>query len=89
MEKESTIKDLYNGRIIPCDMPVVNSIEYKQALKQCIELHDKLNDSLDEDQIQLLEDYLATNSKINILIEEQKFKDGFVLASKLLKEALE
>lgn len=83
---ESAISNLYYGRPIPYEMPATDSTKYKKEQAKASELSQKLYEQLNEDQSKLLDEYLVVLSTISTLVEEQKFKDGFIMASRLMNE---
>lgn len=85
----SFFKELFNGRLYPIDTSVPDTEEYKKLRSRVIKLGDALREELSETQRVLLEEYLNVSTEADGLLEEEIFKQAFLLGMKMQKDAEE
>ena len=80
---DDTLKDLYNGKI-NLNEKFPTSEEYNLLIKESKKLLDKIESYMDEKENKLLNEYIEKQSQITSIDCEQKFIEGYKLASKLI-----
>ncbi len=87
MDKNSIFYSLYYGAVTPWEERTlaINKDYKKQALHTC-NIQEKLLATLNEEEKELLETFLKENAKLTSYFEEEKFKEGFVLGTRLMIE---
>ena len=88
MPRDSIFHALYYGSVAPWEGRVDNPTYKKQAQKS-LSLHDQVRSLLNDEGKKLLDDFLDENSKLTCYFEEEKFKDGFILGTRLMIEILQ
>lgn len=89
LDKSSIFYALYYGAISPWEnsrLPLTK--EYKQLTNNACEKQEQLLALLNDEGKQLFDDFLKDNSLIGGHFEEEKFKEGFILGSRLMIETL-
>ena len=85
----SFFKELFNGRLYPIETSIPDSEEYKRLRSKAVKLGDALREELSETQKVLLEEYLDASTETQGLLQEEIFKQAFLLGMKMQKEAEE
>lgn len=83
----SFFKELFNGRLYPINTSVPDTEEYKKLRSKAITLGDALREELSETQRVLLEEYLDVSTEAHGLLEEEIFKQAFLLGMEMQKDA--
>lgn len=88
MPRDSIFHALYYGSVAPWEGRVDNP-SYKNQSKKSLSLYDQVRSLLNDDGKKLLDEFLDENSKLTCCFEEEKFKDGFILGTRLMIEILQ
>lgn len=83
-----TIKDLWNGNIMPCERCGAHDPQINELFALMRRNQDELNKSISPRQQEIFEKYIECADEYVLRMMEQAFCDGFCLAGKLLTEAL-
>ena len=85
----TTLENLYNGNIVPCDSETMkNNPRYKESLALTGQLQQELIDTPNDEQKELFEKYLTSSNELSIVIDEEVFKTGYLLATKIMIECI-
>ena len=85
----TTLENLYNGNIRPCELPRLQErTEYKEAIALVCTAQEKLEAALTDEQKMLLQNYITEADKMSLITEAEIFKAGFSLAIKILLECM-
>lgn len=82
------ITELWYGNVLPVSDLGKNNSEMRTLLNRLNQNRQNLDNSLNDEQIALLNEYCDTRSNYDALSEEQAFCNGFSIAVKILTEAL-
>ncbi len=78
------IKDLYYGKIRPCEMAVISDSDYYTLSKQCSEFTDKLTHILDNNGKDILDKLILVRTNLTELSVLEKFSIGYKLGIQLM-----
>ena len=85
----TTLENLYNGNIVPCDSEMMkNNPRYKEGLALVGRLQQELAETLNEEQKELFEKYLTAANELSVVIDEEVFKAGYRLATQIMIECM-
>ena len=82
----SVLKQLYNGKIYPAENNVPDTEEYCKESMIAERIEEKFKAGLTEEQHELFEQYMSATAKVDKLIQEEVFRQGFVMGATLQKE---
>lgn len=85
---KKTIEDLYYGNVIPFEKSFSKNSEYGQINKKAADVREKLEKTLNEEELKLLNEYCDLNGRGSTYLEFDSFLQGFRLGTRLLCEAL-
>ena len=85
---KTTIEDLYYGNVIPFEKSFSKNSEYGQINHKAGEVREKLEKSLNDEELKLLNEYCDLTGQASTYLDFDSFLQGFRLASKLLCEVL-
>ena len=85
----SFFKEPFNGRLYPIETSIPDSEEYKKLRSKAIKLGDALREELSKTQKVLLEEYLDVSTEAQGLLQEEIFKQAFLLGMEMQKDAEE
>lgn len=80
------LKQLYNGEIYPAENNVPDTEEYHKATQEAACIEEKFTAGLSGEQHELYEQYMSAAAKVDKLIQEEVFRQGFVMGVNLRKE---
>lgn len=80
-------KELFNGRLYPIDTSVPDTEEYREVVHRSVELSDRLRKELSETQTEMLNEYLDVSTEAQGLLQEEIFKQAFLLGMEMQKDA--
>ena len=86
---ESVIEELYYGNITPPERSCRRSGEYAHILQLIARHEEKLTETLTEAQKETFEKFKDSQSELSGLTERDAFRDGFILAVRIMVEAME
>ena len=90
LKENSIFYALYYGGVAPWENSELHlSKEYKATLDKANELQEKVSTLLNDEGKQFFEDFLKIDGKIGGYFEEEKFKEGFILGTRLMMEVLQ
>ena len=85
----TTLENLYNGNIVPCDSETMKSNpRYKEGLSLVSRLQQELTETLNDEQKELFEKYLTAANELSVVIDEETFKTGYRLATQIMIECM-
>ena len=85
----TVLENLYNGNIEPTDSDSLkNNVRYKEGLRLVGRLQRELSETLNEEQKKLFEKYLMAANELTVVIDEEVFKSGYRLATKIMIECM-
>lgn len=80
---KKALNDLYNGKI-NINKKFPTSKEYNTLVEESSEILKKINNNLSDEGKKLLNEYIEKQAQIMSIDCEEKFIDGYKLASKLI-----
>lgn len=80
------LKQLYNGELYPAENNVPDTEEYRKAIREADGIKKKFTADLTGEQHELFEQYMSATAKVDKLIQEEVFRQGFVMGVTLRKE---
>ncbi len=85
----TVLENLSNGNIEPTDSDSLkNNVRYKEGLRLVGRLQRELSETLNEEQKKLFEKYLMAANELTVVIDEEVFKSGYRLATKIMIECM-
>ena len=86
----TTLENLYNGNINPCELEhLAEREDYKTATSRVGEAQEELEKTLTDNQRLLFEKYGKEWNMMSLIVEEEIFKEGFALATRIREEVNE
>ena len=86
----TVLENLYNGNIEPTESESLkHNPRYIEGLALVGRMQQELMEVLDEKQKELFEMYIDRANELSIVINEETFKTGYRLATKIMIEVLE
>ena len=85
----TTLEDLYYGNIHPSDRYIKRGTKVDQIVKLICKNEDALTATLTEQQKEIFEKFKDCQSELYGTIEHDAFKDGFILAVRIMVEVME
>lgn len=80
------LKQLYNGELYPAENNVPDTEEYHKATRETDCIEKKFTADLTEEQHELFEQYMSATAKVDKLIQEEVFRQGFVMGATMREE---
>ena len=84
----TTLEDLYYGNISPHGRYIKRGSRVDQLVKLICKNEEELNSSLTEKQKKTFEKFKDCQSELAGLTERDAFRDGFILAVRIMVEAM-
>ena len=85
----TVLENLYNVNIEPTDSDSLkNNVRYKEGLRLVGRLQRELSETLNEEQEELFEKYLMAANELTVVIDEEVFKSGYRLATKIMIDCM-
>ena len=85
----TTLEDLYYGNISPHERYIKRGTRVDKLVKLICKNEEELNSSLTEKQKETFEKFKDCQSELAGLTERDAFRDGFILAVRIMVEAME
>ena len=85
----TTLEDLYYGNISPQERYIKRGTRVDKLVKLICKNEDDLTATLTEQQKETFEKYKECQSELSGLTEREAFKDGFILAARIMVEVME
>ena len=85
----TTLEDLYYGNISPHERYIKRGTRVDKLVKLICKNEEELNSSLTEKQKETFEKFKDCTSELSGLTERDAFRDGFILAVRIMVEAME
>ena len=85
----TTLEDLYYGNIRPSDRYIKRGTKVDQIVKLICKNEDKLIATLTEQQKEIFEKFKDCQSVLSGTVEREAFRDGFVLATRIMIEVMD
>ena len=82
------LEDLYLGDVHPSERSFKRSSQYTRALHEVVEANDALNETLDDEQSELFEEFMAAQREVNVLTDCETFCYAFKLGAKIMLDVL-
>lgn len=87
-EDRKAISKLYNGEYYFAETPLPRTAEYMNCVRKLNELTKILVELLNDAQSSIFEDYTQEQGKLNAILYEHYFKEGFSVATKLIFDGM-
>ncbi len=84
----TTLEDLYYGNISPHERYIKRGTRVDKLVKLICKNEEELNSSLTEKQKETFEKFKDCTSELSGLTERDAFRDGFILAVRIMVEAM-
>ncbi len=89
LDKHSIFYALYFGDVSPWEeSKLPGTQKYRKLTEKAAKMQDEISAQLNDSGKQLFEDFLRLDGEIRGYFTEEKFKDGFILGSRLMIETL-
>ena len=85
----TTLEDLYYGNISPHERYIKRGTRVDKLVKLICKNEEELNAGLTEKQKETFEKFKDCTSELSGLTERDAFRDGFILAVRIMVEAME
>ena len=85
----TTLEDLYYGNISPHERYIKRGTKMDKLVKLICKNEEELNAGLTEKQKETFEKFKDCTSELSGLTERDAFRDGFILAVRIMVEAME
>ena len=85
----TTLEDLYYGNISPHERYIKRGTRVDKLVKLICKNEEELNAGLTEKQKETFEKFKDCTSELTGLTERDAFRDGFILAVRIMVEAME
>ncbi len=85
----TTLEDLYYGNIHPSERYIKRGTKIDQIVKLICKNEDDLTATLTEQQKEIFEKFKDCQNELSGLTEREAFRDGFVLAVRIMVEVME
>lgn len=86
----TTLENLYNGNINPCELEhLAEREDYLIATERVNEARSEFEETLTDLQKCLFEKYVKEWDMMSLIVEEEIFKEGFALATRIREEVTE
>ena len=72
----------------PGERSFKRSSQYTRALHEVVEANDALNDTLDDEQSELFEEFMTAQREVNVLTDCETFCYAFKLGAKIMFDVL-
>ena len=82
------LENLYMGDIHPSERSFKRSSQYARALHEVVEANDALNETLDDEQSELFEEFMTAQREVNVLSDCETFIFAFRLGAKIVMDVL-
>ncbi|MBR5342911.1 MAG: hypothetical protein IK149_03330 [Oscillospiraceae bacterium] len=82
------LEDLYLGDIRPNERGFKRNSQYAKALDELVKVGDALTEGLNENQKELLEDYMTAQREVTVLTDCETFLYAFRLGAKIMLDVL-
>jgi len=85
----TTLEDLYYGNISPHERYIKRGSRIDNLVKLICKNEEELNAGLTEKQKETFEKFKDCTSELSCITEREAFRDGFILAVRIMVEAME
>ena len=85
----TTLENLYYGNIHPCERDIKRGTKLERLVKAICKHEDELTATLTDRQKELFEKFKDCQSELAGMTERDAFKDGFILATRMMMEVME
>ena len=85
----TTLEDLYYGNISPHERYIKRGTRVDKLVRLICKNEEELNSGLTEKQKETFEKFKDCQSELSGLTERDAFRDGFILAVRIMVEAME
>ena len=82
------LEDLYLGDVHPSERSFKRSSQYARVLHEVVEANDALNETLDDEQSELFEEFMTAQREVNVLTDCETFCYAFKLGAKIMLDVL-
>ena len=82
------LEDLYLGDVHPSERSFKRNSQYTRALHKVIEANDALNETLDDEQTELFEEFMTAQREVNVLTDCETFCYAFKLGARIMLDIL-
>ena len=85
----TTLEDLYYGNIHPSDRYIKRGTKVDQIVKLICKIEEDLCATLTEQQKEIFDKFKDCQSELSGTVERDAFRDGFILAVRIMMEVME
>jgi len=85
---QKLLQDLYNGRINPLDMKLMDGSQYKKAVEKVSQYDEEISELLTGQHKELFEKFISKQGELNYLNSEERFIQGFKMGARLVIEIM-
>lgn len=82
------LEDLYYGNIHPCERDIRRGTKLERLVKAICKHEDELTATLTDRQKEIFEKFKDCQSELAGMTERDAFKDGFILATRMMMEVM-
>lgn len=83
MSKGNIIDKMYYGEISP-----YKTAAFQEKSKQADALYEQVRGFLNEQEQQTFDEFISKNMELEVCLEREKFKEGFILGVRMMVETL-
>ena len=85
----TTLEDLYYGNINPSDRYIKRGTKVDKIVKLIYKNEEALTATLTDQQKEIFEKFKDCQSELSETVERDAFRDGFILATRIMIEVME
>ena len=83
------LDELYFGNIVPDEQYIVKGSEYEKEMNHLVNLEEKLEESLNDKEREILIKYRESSLNINSITSKEMWKKGFVMGLRIGIEVMD
>ena len=83
------LDELYFGNIVPDEQYIVKGSEYEKEMNHLVSLEEKLEESLNDKEREILIKYRESSLNINSITSKEMWKKGFIMGLRIGVEVMD
>ena len=83
------LDELYFGNIVPDEQYIVKGSEYEKEMNHLVSLEEKLEESLNDKEREILIKYRESSLNINSITSKEMWKKGFMMGLRIGVEVMD
>lgn len=83
------LDELYFGNIVPGEQYIVKGSEYEKEMNHLVSLEEKLEESLNDKEREILIKYRESSLNINSITSKEMWKKGFMMGLRIGVEVMD